>query len=76
MVPWWPPAAFWPLLCPSNTGFFAKFVREVRELPQIDSLFLLGLSDAALFNGKVPNTKVLALRCNFSGESNGELIPC
>ena len=74
--PWWPSAAFWPLLCPSNTGFFAKFVREVRELPQVDSLFLPGLSGAVLFNGEAPNTKVLALRCNFSGESNGELIPC
>ena len=76
VVPWWPSAAFWHLLCPSNTGFFAKFVREVRELPQVDSLFLPGLSGAVLFNGEVPNTKVLALCFNFSGESNGELIPC
>ena len=76
VVPWWLSAAFWPLLCPSNTSSFAKFVREVRELPHVDSLFLLRLSGAALFNGEVPNTKALAFRCNFSGESNGELIPC
>ena len=68
VVPWWPSAAFWPLLCSSNTGFFAKFVREVRELPQVDSLFLPGLSDAVLFNGEVLNTKVLALRCNFKAK--------
>ena len=76
VVPWWPSAAYWPLLCPSNTGFIAKFVREARKLPQVNSLFLPGLSGATLFNGEVPNTKVLALHCNFSSESSGELIPC
>ena len=40
------------------------------------SLFLPGLSGVTLFNGEVPNTKVLALRCNFSSEGSGELIPC
>ena len=76
VVPWWPSAAYWPLLCPSDTGFFAKFVRKGRKLPQVNSLFLPGLSGATLFNGEVPNSKVLALRCNFSSESSGELIPC
>ena len=76
VVPLWPSAVFWPLVCPVNTGFFASFIRDVRELPQVDSLFLPGLSGSILFNGESPNTKVLALRCNFSGDSGGGLIPC
>ena len=69
VAPLWPSAPFWPLLCPSNTGYFAHFVREVRELPQTEMLILPGLSGASMFNGRVPNTKVLALRCEFSSAS-------
>ena len=76
VVPLWPSAVFWPLVCPVNTGFFASFIRDVRELPQVDSLFLPGLSGSILFNGESPNTKVLALRCNVSGDSGGGLVPC
>ena len=75
VVPLWPSAPFWPMLCPFKTGCFATFVREVRELPQVDSLFLPGLSGAVLFNGEVPNTPVLALRCDFSGVISGKAIP-
>ena len=32
----------------------------------IQHLFLPGLSGAALFDGQLPNTPVLALRCDFS----------
>ena len=59
VVPWWPSAAYWPLLYSSNTGFFAKFVKEDRELPQVNSLFLPGFSGATLFNGEVPNIRSL-----------------
>ena len=62
-------------VCPFRTGCFATFVRKVRELPQVDSLFLPGLSGAVLFNGEVPNTQVLALRCDFSGKISGKAIP-
>ena len=75
VVPLWPSAPFWPMLCPFKTGCFATFVRDVRELPQVDSLFLPGLSGAVLFNGEVPNTQVLALRCDFSGVISGKAIP-
>ena len=34
-----------------------------------------GLSGAVLFNGEVPNTPVLALRCDFSGVISGKAIP-
>ena len=69
-------APFWPLLCPFNTNYFAPFVRDCRELPLVDSLFLPGLSGAVLFNGKVSNTRVLALCCDFSRVITGEEIPC
>ena len=76
VVPLWLSAPFWPLLCPFNTGVFTWFVREVRELPQVDTLFLPGLSGAALFNGEVPNTRVLALRCDFRRGITGTAVPC
>ena len=68
IVPQWPSAHFWPLLCPYNTSMssFAPFICELRELPRIASLFLPGLSGSTLFNGNIPNTKVFALRCDFS----------
>ena len=37
---------------------------------------LPGLSGAILLNGEVPNTRVLALRCDFSRVITGEAIPC
>ena len=64
VVPCWPSAPFWPLLCPSE-GQFAPFVRDCCELPMVDTLFLPGPSGHALFHGEVPNTAVFALRCDF-----------
>ena len=64
VVPVWPSAAFWPLLCIAN-GCFAPFVKDARELPRVDTLFLPGLSGSVLFNGRMPNTRVLALHCDF-----------
>jgi hypothetical protein len=65
IVPCWPSAVFWPLICPGGEGF-APFVRDSQSLPRIDSLFLPSLSGAVLFNGEVPNTEVFALLCDFS----------
>ena len=64
VVPCWPSVPFWPLLCPAE-GHLAPFVKASCELPSVESLILPGLSGCALFNGLVPNTKVLALRCEF-----------
>ena len=64
VVPCWPSAPFWPILCPD--GNFAHFVLEIQELPQINHLFIPGHSGRVLFNGEIPNTKVLALRCDFA----------
>ena len=35
------------------------------ELPLSELLILPGLSGSSLFKGQIPNTAVLALRCNF-----------
>ena len=64
IVPAWPSAAFWPILCPAGCEF-ACFVVEAYELPSIELLFLPSQSGAVLFGGKIPNTAVLALRCEF-----------
>ena len=64
VVPCWPSAPFWPLLCPAECQL-APFVKASCELPSVESLILPGLSGCALFNGLVPNTKALALRCEF-----------
>jgi hypothetical protein len=76
VVPVWLSAPFWPLLCPFNTGVFTWFVREVRELPQVDTLFLPRLSGATLFNGEVLNSRVLALCCDFRRGITGTAVPC
>ena len=60
IVPCWPSAPFWPILCPTENQF-APFVTEVIQLPQQEGLFLPSVSGAVLFNGEVPNTVVYAL---------------
>ena len=64
IVPVWPSAPFWPLLCPEEAQF-AGFVTAFQELPLTNQLFLPGLSGSVLFGGSVPNTPVYALRCAF-----------
>ena len=64
VVPCWLSAPFWPLLHPSEEGY-ASFVTGVAELPLSELLILPGLSGSSLFKGQIPNTAVLALRCNF-----------
>ena len=61
----WPSAPFWPLVCKTNVQL-ASFAPMSKELPLTKTLFLPGLSGSVLFNGNIPNTKVLALKCNFA----------
>ena len=68
IVPEWESAPFWPLLHPAVQRF-ADFVVYVQELPLSESLFLPGLSGFTLYNGRMPNTSVLAVRCNFARSS-------
>ena len=66
IVPEWMSAPFWPILQPAADEF-AYFVTCVQELPLSESLFLPGLSGFTLFHGRMPNTRVLAVYCDFSG---------
>ena len=42
----------------------------IKEVPLTKTLLLPGLSESVIFNGNVPNTKVLAQKCNFAMVSN------
>ena len=65
VAPCWESAPYWPLLCPGGEGF-ATFVVDYLPLPMEIKTFCPGRSGAVLFNGKAPNSAVLALRLNFS----------
>ena len=67
IVPEWKSAPFWPLLQPARECF-SCFVMSIRELPLSESLILPGLSGFSLFHGKLPNTRVLAVRCDFTNQ--------
>jgi len=58
-----PKSPFWPLIFPDGTKP-AHFVKEVRELPRVEGLFVEGRSGCNLFKG-IPNTPVIALRLNW-----------
>ena len=61
IVPHWVSSPFWPLLCPSGTGFDQMFIAVV-QLPRSNDLIVPSLSGASLFKGQQgPNTDVLAL---------------
>ena len=63
VVPQWKSAPFWLLLFPDSLHP-AKFIKGIRLLPQLETLFLAGRSGGNLFKG-TPNTPVLALRIIF-----------
>ena len=64
VVPEWPSAAFWPLLCVSEWEF-QSFVVDAMYLPLSDSLIVRGKAGATLFKNGWPNTNMLALRIEF-----------
>jgi len=63
VIPKWVSAPFGPLIFPDGTNP-AQFVKEVRELPRVEGLFVEGRSGCNLFKG-IPNTPVIALRLNW-----------
>ena len=65
IVPEWQTPPFWAVLH-STLERFADFVLEIQELPKSKFLILPGPSGNTLFKGKSPNTKVLALRSDFT----------
>ena len=64
VVPEWPSAVFWPLLC-DNESSFAEFVVDSMYLPLSHGLIVKGKAGADLFKDGIPNTSVLALRLDF-----------
>ena len=65
VVPEWPSAVFWPLLCTVG-GVFAQFVVDFMYLPLSPGLLTRGKRGACLFKDGLPNTNVMALRLDFS----------
>ena len=64
VIPGWESSPFWPLLY-HHGGKWASFVMECKVLPLSNELIRPGRSGSSLFNGKFPNTNVLAMRLNF-----------
>ena len=64
---WWSPfnLATCSILYPLE-GSFAKFVVAICDLPLSSELFLPGASGGVLYNGQMPNTRVLVLRLDFT----------
>ena len=65
IVPEWQSSPFWPVLHPAPEQF-AMSVVAIQESPLSESLILPGLSGSSLFHSSLPNTRVLALQCNFA----------
>ena len=63
VVPCWLSAPFCHSCIPQEG--YARFVTGVAELPLSELLILPGLSGSSLLNSQIPNTAVLARRCNF-----------
>ena len=64
VVPHWPSAPYWPMLCPDGTHL-AGFVHRWLDIPHMINVTLPGRRGANLFKAGQPNTGVLALRLDF-----------
>lgn len=63
IVPHWPSAVFWPIICPKG-GRHADFIKGVFELPQVEGITLAGKRGHNLVAGKL-KFNLLALRFCF-----------
>ena len=63
VVPCWPSAAFWPIICPDGEKF-ADFILDMIELPQMEGTIVPGKRGNSIATGK-PSFKMLALRFQF-----------
>ena len=64
VVPEWPSAPYWPMLCPDGIHL-AEFVHMWMHIPQSTDTTLPGKRGANIFKAGQPNTAVLALRLDF-----------
>ena len=65
VVPLWSSAPFWPLLYSEVSHGFAGFVIGRIVFPSIPGIVRSGLLDASLFRSGMPNSEILALRCQW-----------
>ena len=64
VVPEWPSAPYWPMLCPDGVHL-AEFVHMWMHIPQSTDTTLPGRREANIFKAGQPNTAVLAFRLDF-----------
>ncbi|CAC5391899.1 unnamed protein product [Mytilus coruscus] len=64
IVPCWPSASYWPMLCP-NGGDFTDQVTAYVELPSGKEFYTPGKSKKAIFGNTDLTFKMLALRLDF-----------
>ncbi|CAC5423237.1 unnamed protein product [Mytilus coruscus] len=64
IVPCWPSASYWPMLCP-NGGDFTDQVTAYVELPSGKEFYTPGKSKNAIFGNTDLKFKMLALRLDF-----------
>ena len=66
VIPFWPSAAWWPLLS-SRSGQFYPWVLGWQDIPLHEHTFLPGSAAADLFGSGIPSSRILALRLDFQG---------
>ncbi|GIL56834.1 hypothetical protein Vafri_12133 [Volvox africanus] len=66
IVPVWPSAVWWPLLCP--TGQWAPAVVDTVVLPSAEKLFRSGPQSANQVGAGAPKWRVMALQVSFTGD--------
>ena len=64
VVPEWPSAPYWPMLCPDGVHL-AEFVHMWMHIPQSTDTTLPGRRGANIFKAGQPNTAILTLRLDF-----------
>ena len=64
IVPHWPSAPFWPIICPTGNSF-APYVQDWCDLPLSEHLFLNGRVSSGFFCGTMPTSRVLAILLDF-----------
>ena len=66
VIPFWPSAAWWPLLSP-RSGQFYPWVLGWQDIPLHENTFLPGSATADLFGSGIPSSRILAMRLDFQG---------
>ncbi|XP_063416792.1 uncharacterized protein LOC134699035 [Mytilus trossulus] len=65
ILPYWPSASFWPMLCPFGDGFISEVVDSI-DLPTYKNAYIAGKSKKAIFGNVDLTFRMLALRMDFS----------